>query len=124
LDPRPRAPNPSLLQARAASALVKPTASQIGEWQLSIARLIGIGERGRTKETYDDKAAAEATELQRVVEESRRALHEQLRATPAEFAGHGRVRDCLQALDTVAIGAARAVFLLHLRSPDEFRPRN
>lgn len=108
----PRARNRNVIEARAAIALVKPVSDEIAAWQVAIARLIGVGERVRTTGGYDRLASAEARALELLVGEKRKALSDQLRGVPAEFAGHGRVRDCLKALDSAAIGAARATFLL------------
>jgi hypothetical protein len=108
----PRAQNQNIIETRAAIALVKPVSDEIAALQVAIARLIGVGERTRKTGGYDRLAAAEARALERLVSEKSQALNAQLRDVPVEFEGHGRIRDCLEALDSAAIGAARATFLL------------
>jgi len=97
-----------------AIALLRPVATEIPIWQTSIARLIEIGKRSRIRGEYNSAAAAEANALDRLIAERRHALNNELQRTAPEIRRHGRVQDCLNALDSVAIGASRAKSLLGL----------
>ena len=111
---RTRTRNPEVNDRRAAIALLQPVAAEIARWQISIARLIEIGERSRISREYNSAAAAEASALDQLVADRRHALNNDLQHTTPEIRRHGRVQDCLKALDSVAIGASRAKFLLDL----------
>ena len=107
-----RARSVSVLQNREAVAFLAPVISQIPSWQVSITRLIGIAERSRVHGTDEEAAMAEAITVEQAVTRVRADLTQHLHQAPLAFAGNGRVQDCLNALDSVAIGISRARSLL------------
>ena len=118
-EPRRRAPREDFRHARAALTLVQPIHHQIGPWQASAARLLGIGERLQANGEHSSSHAAEAEALILAVEEQRRRVAIEMQLLPTKVAGNGRILDTLCALDSVASALQRASKLLGDSSPRE-----
>jgi hypothetical protein len=97
---------------RQALAAVRPLTQQIGYWQLTVARLISIGERARTHAGYVPTCFDELDALDRTIETQKAMLEAAVAGLPEEVRINGRIADTQRALESLATAANRARALL------------
>jgi hypothetical protein len=112
---RTRRPNVEVLIKREAIAVLKPIIADLPDWQNRAANLIGAGEHARSRGQFDQARLKEALALSEAIRLRRNELEESMREWPPAVSDNGRVRDAIRALDSVAITASRACFLLAAR---------
>ena len=94
-------------RSRNAITLVRPLNEEIGQWQMTVARLNGVADRLRIQGGDDSALAEEAAALRVSIEARRESFAQELAALPAEETSHGRVADTLRALESVLAGLDR-----------------
>jgi len=91
---RQRAERIDIGRARKALSVVTPVQAKLGGWQIQVARLRALAERGRANGEPVEAIAEEARQLLDEIEAHRRLLFEQSESLPPEVArryGHVEV---------------------------------
>jgi hypothetical protein len=99
---RQRAERIDIGRARKALSVVTPVQAKLGGWQIQVARLRALAERGRANGEPVEAIAEEARQLLDEIEAHRRLLFEQSESLPPEVARHSRFQDVVRALATAS----------------------
>jgi hypothetical protein len=97
---------------RRALIAVRPFNKQISYWQVTAARLISFGERGRTHGTFLPTHIVELEALEQAVTTQVRSFEEAVSQLPVEIRRHGRIADTRNALASLNAALNRARSLL------------